>query len=444
VDPPPQFRYVYAKVATAPNGPYVRMGTSLSRDGRNIQISGLVVGTTYWVKLVSVDGIGIQSLDSASASITLTGIDLGDLDTSIGNAIDAAHDAALQARSMNNMLNEPGFEANDPDIWSLETGDVTNITGLPHSGTRSLRLVSTSADYTASRYGLPIEVSPGETYQFSGWIRSGTTASLPINGVSLAVEYGPTQFSFPATEEIVGAPAVDANWKQFTGNWVVPAGIHFVHPIIISTDNVAGHSYVIDDLIFRMVITGALITDGAITSDKIAAASIIAGKIAAGAVAADNIQANTITAAQMAAGSITTHELAANAVHADNIDAGAITTIKLSSEVGRELDISSNDAVNIIVGKVDAVTEDQNNTATSLETMQTYYQFGPNGAIISSPGSPFALALRADRIEMLQLNVPVSYWNAGQMFVRSAVVEEVILGNHKLEKYGTGTVVRTL
>jgi hypothetical protein len=444
VDPPPQFRYVYAKVATAPNGPYNRMGSTLSRDGRNIQISGLTVGNTYWVKLVAVDGLGIPSLESAAASITLTGIDLGDLDTSIGNAIDAAHEAALLARGMNNMLNDPGFEANDPEIWSLETANVTNIALAPHSGSRVLRINSTTSEYVATRYGLPIEVVPGETYQFSAWVRSGSAASYPLNGITIGVEYGPNFTSMNTLEEIAGAPAVNTVYAQITGDWLVPAGIHFVRPVIISTDLVANHAYLVDDLIFRMVIPGALILNGAVSADKIGAGAIIAGKIAAGAIAAENIQANTITAAQMKAGSITANELAVGAVRADNIEAGAITTIKLASEVGRELDISSNDAVNIIVGQVDAVTEDQNATAASLETMQTYYQFGPQGAVISSPGSPFALALRSDRIEMLQLNVPVSYWNAGQMFVRSLVGEEVILGNHKLEKYGTGTVVRTL
>ena len=84
------------------------------------------------------------------------------------------------------------------------------------------------------------------------------------------------------------------------------------------------------------------------------------------------------------------------------------------------------------------------NTASNLEEMQTFYSFGPDGAEISSPGSAHALALRNDSIAMLESGQVVSYWNAGTMYVTSLVGESVVLGNHQIVKYGTGTVVRAL
>jgi hypothetical protein len=444
LDPPPQFRYVYAEVATSPGGAYTRMGTTLSRDGRNIYISGLVIGTAYWVKLIAVDGIGIESAASTAASITLTGIDLGDLDTSIGDAIDAAHQAGLQARSMNNMLNGGGFEENDPGLWSLETSDVTNQTTTPLSGLRALRIDASTSAFTASRYGLVLEVAPGESYQFGAWVRSFGSGTTEDNGLSLSVEYGADETVSDGEDDLAGSPSVTSTYEYFAGTWTVPAGVHFVKPALAMSDTGGTNSYLVDDLTFRMVIPNALIVNGAVTADKIGAGEVIAEKLAADSVSAEKIQAGAVVAGKIAAGAVTADTIGANAVTANAIAAGSITTLKLASEVGQELDISSNDAVNILVGQIDTVTSDQNATSESLETMQTYYQFGPDGAVISAPESPFAIHIANDRIEMLQLNVPVSYWNAGQMFVNSLVGTEVILGNHKIEKYGSGTVVRAL
>lgn len=446
-NPPPQFRYVYALVApdvSGSAGTYVRMGATLSRDGRNLYISGLTIGDKYWVKLISVDGLGLESADSGSSSTTLTGIDLGDLDSSIQDAIDAAHQAGLDARSMNNMLNGGSFEENDPALWSLETSGVTNQTTNPHSGSRALRIDSTTSDFVASKYGLVLEVSPGETYQFSAWVRSFGAGTTEDSGLTLSVAYGPDATASADSDELAGSPEATATYLYFAGTWTVPANTYFAKPQLVMSDDGGSNSYLVDDLVFRMVIPGALIVNGAITADKIGAGEVTATAIAAEAITAEKIQAAAVTAGKIAAGAVTAETIAANAVTANAIEAGSITTLKLSSEVGQELDISSNNSVNILVGQIDAVTDDQNATAGSLETMQTYYQFGPDGAVISAPSSPFAIHIANDRIEMLQLNVPVSYWNAGQMFVNSLVGTEVVLGNHKIEKYGTGTVVRAL
>jgi hypothetical protein len=45
---------------------------------------------------------------------------------------------------------------------------------------------------------------------------------------------------------------------------------------------------------------------------------------------------------------------------------------------------------------------------------------------------------------MLENGIVVSYWNAGQMYVTQLVAEKLTMGNHQIEKYGTGTVVRDL
>jgi hypothetical protein len=136
--------------------------------------------------------------------------------------------------------------------------------------------------------------------------------------------------------------------------------------------------------------------------------------------------------------------ITARTLGADQIVAGTITVNELSPTVGDNLNITANGSINFIAGRLEDITDGAQATSDSLDTMQTFYSFGSEGAVISSPNSPFQLALRPDRIDMLEQGASVSYWNSGQMFVRSFVGEEVVLGNHKLEKIGTGTVVRAL
>lgn len=135
-------------------------------------------------------------------------------------------------------------------------------------------------------------------------------------------------------------------------------------------------------------------------------------------------------------------DIMANSVDANVITAGSIKTNQLAPEVGEELNLSANGSINLVVGE--AVTEATGDIRDNLEEMQTYYKFGAAGAEISKPGSVFSLALRNDRIEMLENGAVVSYWNSGTMYVNQFVGEDVILGNHQIAKYEDGTVVRAL
>ncbi|WP_286203134.1 phage tail protein [Rhizobium lusitanum] len=88
-------------------------------------------------------------------------------------------------------------------------------------------------------------------------------------------------------------------------------------------------------------ITGTQITDGAIstpklaagavTANEIAAGAIIAGKIAAGTVTATEIASGSVTTAKLAAGAVTANELAANSVVAGKLAAGAVTATQIAA-----------------------------------------------------------------------------------------------------------------
>jgi len=97
----------------------------------------------------------------------------------------------------------------------------------------------------------------------------------------------------------------------------------------ISTAKLAANS-VTSNEIAANTITAADIAASTITATQIAAATITGANIAAGTIAAGNIAANTITASQIAANTITAGQIASNAITADEIAAGAVTAAKIS------------------------------------------------------------------------------------------------------------------
>lgn len=445
--PPPQFRYVYASVATTAVGAGSRMGPVLNRDARNISIPGLTVGQQYWVELIAVDGVGIPSATSVRSSIVLTGIDLGDLDEEVGEAIEAAHEAALQAQSSINLLTDNSFELNTEEFWDLAATHVTNVTTHPRSGLRHLRVEAIGSDYEAFRYQRVLPCDEGESY----YVRIYAFPEISVGddsqegGLELHILHGPSETSTPDVT-IIGSSQIlpGSDYSALIGNWTVPAGAFFFKPRLMVKDTTTDNVYYLDDIrIYKMTDEPTLV-NGSITTDKLSADSVTANKIAADAIAADNIQAGAIIAGKIAVGAVTAETVAAGSIGTNALQAGSVTTQILDAGVGGELDISANSTVTIIAGNIDNVQNDVNATTSNLEEMQTYYTFGVDGAVVSTPSSPFSLALRNDRIEMLENGNVVSYWNSGQMYVSQFVGEKVILGNHQLEKYETGTVVRAI
>lgn len=159
---------------------------------------------------------------------------------------------------------------------------------------------------------------------------------------------------------------------------------------------------------------------------------------------AELIVDGTITGRHIAAESIGTDQLEAKSIKAEKIDAGAIELYHLSSAVGQSLDITSNESVNIIISQLNKVAGDLDDTSTQLNNLAMYYSFTSQGAIIGKEDSSVQLRIQNDRIEIVDSGTVISYWDSGRMVVPSFVGIEVELGNHKLEKFGTGTVVRLI
>lgn len=390
-----------------------------------------------------------STLTPTGGSVTIIGVDLGGLDKSVTDAVAAAGNAALVvASSLNGLLIDGGFENNPLDHWILNDPNVTpQLTTNQRSGSGAIKIISKATAYTAVTYKETIPIDEGNDFLLKLWVRAGTAGAFVAQGVELGLAVGPTPTTLNTIISIAGSSAsLNTAYSKISGKWENPvgSGYRYAVPIVTMKDTTAARVYYIDDMAMYLQTDQDLLVDGSVIADKLAAGAVIAGKVAAGAIDAVAIQASAITADKLAADSVTANAIATGAVTADSILAGSIKTNHLDPAVGSSLDISANDTVNIIAGQVADAQSSADDTAGTLDDMQTYYSFGPSGAIISNPGSPFQLALRSDKIEMLENGSTVSYWNSGQMTVNSFVGTEVVLGNHKLEKSGTGTVVKAL
>lgn len=442
--PPMQFRYVYAMVApdvSGSPGTYVQRGQALQRDGRNITVPKLTIGQKYWVYLVAVDGSNIPSANSAAASITIVGVDLGDLTANVTAAIDAAKAAGEAARSMINLLGDPSFEMNTNEYWTVNA-PATNVTTTPRTGTRNLRLPGSATAYEALKYNKPIPCDPGDNIYFRFYVNVNASASE--DGLKIGVSYGATS-ALGSTIDIgpSGTPTPSI-WQMVTASWTVPDGVFFYVPRLWISDSNTSAVYMVDDARIYVMTGEETLVNGAITTDKLAAGAVVAEKIQAESIATEHIQSESITGDKIQAETITGDKLVANAITANLIDAGAIQTLHLSPSVGDELDISANDAVTIISGNLDTIQTQVDGVNQAVSDMQTVYTFGPDGALITAAGQVYSLALQAGQIQILENGNIVSWWDSGTLNVKQFAGEVVTLGNHQLAKYNTGTVVRAL
>lgn len=309
------------------------------------------------------------------------------------------------------------------------------------SGSKSLRITSASVGGSGnSAANHPISLTAGKTYTILSTMHMDAPQSAPVATYARSLRLpGASNMDGPQLLNITG----DQEYR-----WVVTPTINYT-TVQLWNGTLPGDSDVWWDdlLIVEGVYDGPYFdgnTPGAWWGIPGWTPMQINGSILA------NIDAGTITTGfldvtnRIAAGSIDTPLLRASSVTADILAGGSVLTRHLSPDVGGELDISANDAINLLVGQIAGVDESQQGTAGSLANMQTYYKFGAGGATISSPGSVFELKLTNSEIQMLQNGNKVSYWNSGTMYVDSFVGESVVLGNHQLVKYGTGTVVRSL
>jgi len=420
-DPKTRYRWLGTAQASASvvesTDSWVEVGSIIA--GSMIDTS-VVVGGAYDYRLVGMDPYDVPSTPSASSSIVVSGVASGDI---------------TGALPSNNLVFNGSFE-DDLNGWQViqrySAGASASIITSPLAGAKALQLVrgfepdgleiDLVVGQTSDRY---IPIGPqGINAGYYVSARANATASV-VSGFSLVAYYFLGDKTTPASEAYdIVAPASNLTTTPalFVGKAVPPSDAKFMRIAVSATS--ASATISVDDVVAREIITTAMLGEEAVTGVNISGGSITGNHIQGETIEGRNVKAETFTG--------------------DHFIAGSITAREISADVGQSLDISSNQSVNILIQRDNALQGDLNNTKTAVTDLQTYYSFGPEGAIIGKTDSAFKLFLKNDRIEIIQDGVIVSYWEAQRMVVPSFVGQEVVLAKHKLEQYGNGTVVKAV
>lgn len=189
----------------------------------------------------------------------------------------------------------------DPDSWSFSASAVSIVTASPDSTSKNRFNVSQgTADVNV--YGSWVPVEQNAEMFFSAVMGYG---SGPIGGGSYVyLQTGQDDGSGNVSGLSSNAPTAVQNTTTratFGQSIVVPNG-HNVARLRFRRVTGGTATALFDSPIIRRRASGELIVDGAITTDKLAANSIVAGKVAAGAINASHIGAKAITTSKLAVG----------------------------------------------------------------------------------------------------------------------------------------------
>lgn len=399
-------------------------------------------GTYFWVPR-KVDNELIANLDAGKITAGTISTDrLGA--NSIGTN-------KLLISSFTNLVQDPSFEYAPNPGWTLYPARATVETDPTNArtGSKVLMVRPNQISYVAAQQ-TPFQVKEGDQYRVGFWIKFNTTGYVPqVGGVFLRFRYGDSETNLTTYTQALQVipPDLSNQYIYVGGEWEVPEGARYARLEIVSQDPTTndGRIYYIDDVeVFKMV-QGELIVDGTIQGIKIAANEITSLHIQAQAIAAQHIQANSIFADMIGANEIKGKHIAFQTIEGNMIKTGTLEVSHVSPTFGKDLIISGNVSIISAVAAANSAQSSANAVAGNVAAMQTYYTFGPTGAVISNPASVLATAIRSDRIEMLENGNVISYWNSGTLYVNQLQASRVTLASHQLEAFGTdGTVVRSL
>ena len=173
---------------------------------------------------------------------------------------------------------------------------------------------------------------------------------------------------------------------------------------------VGGFTVLFKDIQVRRSSGSTFISDGAITTTKIVTDAITSDKIAAKSIIANKIASNTITSEEIAAGAITADEIAANAVTAMKIKAGEVTTDHIAPNFGETLDITANSVVTDLDGRL---------TTAELKV-------APDAIVATVTESPAYVADLEDKASLADLNALDSRVDTAELKITPSAITSTV------------------
>ena len=104
-------------------------------------------------------------------------------------------------------------------------------------------------------------------------------------------------------------------------------------PSVNDTFTANGKTWQWNGTFWSLVVSGASVADGSVSTAKIADSAITAAKIADGTIVAAEIASDAITTAKILDANVTTAKIASSAITTDKIATGAVTAAKLGNDI---------------------------------------------------------------------------------------------------------------
>lgn len=344
----------------------------------SVNIAGLVYGTTYYVKLVSVDQIGNRSDPSAQASGTPKQV----VQTDIGNnVIDFSN---IRFKDVGNLIADGSFEfdttaslinAQNPSVFQV----VANPDGATAAPSPNVLRVTAPNNNSLVLTGQDMPVSPGQKFACIYSHRSSglTGADFIRIQARWVLADGTTSFSnFKTWDSTTNNPV----WTMREAAYVTAPANVVSYRIQVFGTAAAGSTLYLDQVEVRLQTGTVLIEDAAISNAKIALLAVNNANIQN--VSAGKLTVGTLTADITVSARIKTADTGARV----EINSGGIGAWNSSGTQTVSI-ASSNGSVNII-GQLRSGTAGQrieiNPTSTFLPEIRFYPSTGSNYGFLNA------------------------------------------------------------
>ena len=387
-------------------------GTGTTAGDLWFKISGsLIVGMWIW------NGSAWQSrtLDNA----TIANLDAGKIVTGLldANRIGANTITVgkLMVGDFTNLIPNAQW-LNDFAGWIRPTG----LTMAVENGIRKARIGNSAGVRQVLSPEDYVSVQPGETYYLEVTLERVNTFTAGTAGV-LMYSLNPTSLTEVEWQKLI---EVSTTSTTFNGKKAIQfripddGSVLRVRPGFFISEDAAGTGTAVKfrNAIWRRMASGELIVDGDITSNKLNAAEIWAAQ-----------------------------------AWIDILKTRVITTEMVSNDFGAQISLDDNGSITILTAAANQAQGTADAAATVADRAETkaasandqvtqlgqFYRFTSTEAVIGKYGNPTELRLKNDEIGIYQSNAKVSWWNAGQFFVNSAVLKEARVANLQIVPYGT-------
>ncbi len=415
---------------------WVQQGPALTSAG-SVSFNA-VVGSTVSVRLRAYDQLQRLTGTSTTATITVLGVALQDIDQAFN---DALNDTNLATN---------GDFTNGKSSWG---GTSTVVTSSTEPNYMLITTAASGNNDQPSEHRFAIEAGEQFYVSFEVYGESTNTTWNSAN-VHLSVTKTPSGTEWPSVS--IPAATIQASpntWLPVSGTITAPAGSRtaIVEPAV-DGNGTAGNKYRFRKIVVRRKNTGELIVDGSILARHVEMDTAFADKFWVNEGNFGKINTNMITNDFGSQINILSNE-------GITFIAGELAT---QGATIADLDLIANDALSTAqfvetdVATALATAETANGAALLAKTSadgandritehQSVFKITPTGAVISTVNAEQELRLNPSSIELAQNGIAISRWEAGRFIVNETIMNKAQIAEHSFEVYSAKrTIIRPI